>query len=369
MATADLTKQLYRRLKQEFPEIPDSIIISCVNRYPNDPQTCISVLSQQSSTYMHIPMNELGLNKMDKDYYNHHETSRPYPIQQQHNQNLPYRYAGQKSYPGDLPMRRNTLTSTPMPSRGYQRPGTTPQSAPVVPNVYEPFQAEYRAKLAARSPIRGGPFMLPPHQQQQQQPAVYGNDYANQHYNQYNYEVALNYDQVGHQRAKMDRLQQKLNEDRLRLDSIRQQVSSMELKLYNRIKALKHPAIFNPDEMKRLREETRKLRVECDCMSREVDFLVKGQVPLGETSEDFYKHINPGQSGSVGTPPSSSGSINRRPSATPPLSSHQEHDDDRHQWSCSQCTFLNNPALYKCEICDMPRLASAADFEDDLKKR
>ena len=36
------------------------------------------------------------------------------------------------------------------------------------------------------------------------------------------------------------------------------------------------------------------------------------------------------------------------------------------QWSCSECTFLNHPALQTCEECDMPRIVLGTREADDL---
>ena len=33
-------------------------------------------------------------------------------------------------------------------------------------------------------------------------------------------------------------------------------------------------------------------------------------------------------------------------------------DFEEENWSCSACTFLNHPALNKCECCEMPKLST-----------
>lgn len=34
----------------------------------------------------------------------------------------------------------------------------------------------------------------------------------------------------------------------------------------------------------------------------------------------------------------------------------QEEEEEGAQWSCTACTFLNHPALNRCEKCEFPRL-------------
>lgn len=33
----------------------------------------------------------------------------------------------------------------------------------------------------------------------------------------------------------------------------------------------------------------------------------------------------------------------------------EQEDDEGAQWSCTACTFLNHPALNRCEKCEFPR--------------
>lgn len=40
----------------------------------------------------------------------------------------------------------------------------------------------------------------------------------------------------------------------------------------------------------------------------------------------------------------------------PPPQPLQDSDGDGEPWNCSACTFLNHPALNKCECCEMPRM-------------
>lgn len=44
------------------------------------------------------------------------------------------------------------------------------------------------------------------------------------------------------------------------------------------------------------------------------------------------------------------------PPPQPAASGSGDSDGDGEQWNCSACTFLNHPALNKCECCEMPRM-------------
>ena len=54
--------------------------------------------------------------------------------------------------------------------------------------------------------------------------------------------------------------------------------------------------------------------------------------------------------------------VTQIPPAPPsqPLVNSGDSDADGEQWSCSACTFLNHPALNKCECCEMPRMSVAS---------
>jgi len=43
---------------------------------------------------------------------------------------------------------------------------------------------------------------------------------------------------------------------------------------------------------------------------------------------------------------------------TQPVVNSGDSDADGEPWSCSACTFLNYPALTKCEVCEMPRMSA-----------
>lgn len=200
-----------------------------------------------------------------------------------------------------------------------------------------------------------------------------------------------------HQQQKFCTLQHELDREKAQLQNIRRDVASFEFHFFQQVHC-KDQMFFSFDDLQRLRSEVRSLMADCACMTRLVDLLHRGEVPLGETNEEFYKTINTGQQGpvlpnarpglQVASPPTlheaTSLPMNwSRPSmplppATPPEQQHpppsqdatqspgtsrqppappQQQDDDEEgqKWACCTCTFHNNPAMVICEMCEMPK--------------
>ncbi|XP_036368101.1 TGF-beta-activated kinase 1 and MAP3K7-binding protein 2 isoform X2 [Octopus sinensis] len=100
-----------------------------------------------------------------------------------------------------------------------------------------------------------------------------------------------------------------------------------------------------------------KIQAEIGGMLKELDAHNNGQTPIGvldpSEQQNFYKNMNTGQSGSLFarelTPPP----LPPRHPETPP--SLPMNDFEGEHWNCAACTFLNHPALEKCEECEFPR--------------
>ncbi|XP_077409564.1 TGF-beta-activated kinase 1 and MAP3K7-binding protein 2 isoform X2 [Vanacampus margaritifer] len=120
-----------------------------------------------------------------------------------------------------------------------------------------------------------------------------------------------------HQKARMKRLWDELELKKKKLEKLKEEVNEMENDLTRRRLERSNSASQIPsiEEMKQLRCKNRLLQIDIDCLTKEIDlFQKRGNKSLAEQEED------------EGT-----------------------------QWSCTGCTFLNHPALNRCEECDLLR--------------
>ncbi|XP_035206475.1 mitogen-activated protein kinase kinase kinase 7-interacting protein 3 homolog isoform X2 [Stegodyphus dumicola] len=168
-----------------------------------------------------------------------------------------------------------------------------------------------------------------------------------------------------HQIAQLNMVIEELKKEKELSAILKAEVNRMEQDVIQR--RMKKTSFPYAEELKKLREENRKLRVECNCLLMEVDVCSPGQIPLGMTDEDFYKNIFTGPNGTVA---SSSNQV--RKTSNPESSSTQakqasplddEDDDEKNRWKCKKCTFANHPALEKCEMCELPK--NSGSFFDD----
>lgn len=107
-----------------------------------------------------------------------------------------------------------------------------------------------------------------------------------------------------------------------------------------------------------------KLRTEIGCMLKELDAHNNGQTPIGVIDpleqQNFYKNMNTGQSGSLFAQELTPPPLPPRHPDTPPIHPQQPINDfEGEHWNCAACTFLNHPALEKCEECEFPRNSKA----------
>ncbi|XP_065819478.1 TGF-beta-activated kinase 1 and MAP3K7-binding protein 2 isoform X2 [Labrus bergylta] len=170
-----------------------------------------------------------------------------------------------------------------------------------------------------------------------------------------------------HQKARMDRLWHELELKKKKLEKLKEEVNEMENDLTRRRLERSNSASQIPsiEEMKQLRCQNRLLQIDIDCLTKEID-LIQTRGPHFNPSaiHNFYDNI--GFLGPV--PPKPKDRRGSRynvtselmmeppstPSPTPPLDVGQEEDEGT-QWSCTACTFLNHPALNRCEQCEFPR--------------
>ncbi|KAK2883398.1 hypothetical protein Q8A67_017035 [Cirrhinus molitorella] len=124
-----------------------------------------------------------------------------------------------------------------------------------------------------------------------------------------------------HQRARMERLWHELEQKKRKLEKLKEEVNEMENDLTRRRLQRSNSVCQIPsiEEMQQLRCKNRLLQIDIDCLTKEIDLL--------QTREGV-------RSARVASEP---------------------EEDDGVQWSCTACTFLNHPALNRCEECEFPR--------------
>ncbi|XP_075237907.1 uncharacterized protein LOC142334065 isoform X2 [Lycorma delicatula] len=185
---------------------------------------------------------------------------------------------------------------------------------------------------------------------------------------------------INRQLEKKRRLEQELQREKEHLKIMQQKVADMEQDLRKRRQG-DHSASHRT-KVQELKEEIIRLRAECKYMTAEVDLSsVNQKIPIGETREDFYKHIYKGPEGTfLQQPPSvihsgNGQNIGERRERTADISNSDHHrppetviepsaaDGDGPNWTCYVCTFRNHPLLDKCEQCEMPRIVLGSGGE------
>ncbi|XP_015243741.1 PREDICTED: TGF-beta-activated kinase 1 and MAP3K7-binding protein 2 isoform X2 [Cyprinodon variegatus] len=152
-----------------------------------------------------------------------------------------------------------------------------------------------------------------------------------------------------HQKARMERLWHELEMKKKKLEKLKEEVNEMENDLTRRRLERSNSASQIPsiDEMKNLRCKNRTLQIDIDCLSKEIDLIQTNGPHLNPSViHNFYDNI--GFLGPVPPKPKDPGSKIVKPSS-------EQEDDEGTQWNCTACTFLNHPALNRCEQCEFPR--------------
>ncbi|KAM4522733.1 TGF-beta-activated kinase 1 and MAP3K7-binding protein 2 isoform 2-T3 [Odontesthes bonariensis] len=152
-----------------------------------------------------------------------------------------------------------------------------------------------------------------------------------------------------HQKARMERLWHELEMKKKKLEKLKEEVNEMENDLTRRRLERSNSASQIPsiEEMKQLRCKNRSLQINIDCLSKEIDLLQTNGPHLNPSViHNFYDNI--GFLGPIPPKPKGPGSKTVKPTA-------DQEEDEGTQWSCTACTFLNHPALNRCEQCEFPR--------------
>ncbi|XP_067848900.1 TGF-beta-activated kinase 1 and MAP3K7-binding protein 3 isoform X1 [Heptranchias perlo] len=191
-----------------------------------------------------------------------------------------------------------------------------------------------------------------------------------------------------HQRARMERLLKELNLEKQKLEKLKAEVNEMEYDLMQRRlrRVNSNTSIPTPEEMTRFRSLNRQLQIDIDCTLKEIDLLQSRGNFDPKAMNNFYDNI--GLTGPVGAVPPKhskkdpSGTLERKarkisvtsklkkdssdsqaaPAEEPghvttysPRPHQRDEDFEGAPWNCNSCTFLNHPALNRCEQCEMPR--------------
>ncbi|XP_064604225.1 TGF-beta-activated kinase 1 and MAP3K7-binding protein 2-like [Liolophura sinensis] len=199
---------------------------------------------------------------------------------------------------------------------------------------------------------------------------------------------------LSHQHVRKETLESDLDRETKKLEQLRGQVTQMEENMAESSQAF--PTV---EDLTKLRDSNRKLLTEIQCMTREIDMYNQGRTPLGiwnAQDEQFFQHLDQGRPSAlpnVGvplphrvplhthaqshtpqrptqtlTPPRTSRPLPSVPAPVPNITSQvppapgpqanssSGDSEEGEQWSCTACTFLNHPALNKCECCEIPRV-------------
>ncbi|MBN3273436.1 TAB2 protein, partial [Polyodon spathula] len=193
-----------------------------------------------------------------------------------------------------------------------------------------------------------------------------------------------------HQKARMGRLWHELEMKKKKLEKLKAEVNEMENDLTQRRLQRSNSVSQIPslEEMQQLRCRNRKLQIDIDCLTKEIDLLqTKGPHFNPSAIYNFYDNI-----GFLGPVPPKPKELHRsarlsmtktplqysiccclvslasflfhypghsyteqRSLVKTPKTVPDTEEDEGAQWNCTACTFLNHPALNRCEQCEFPK--------------
>ncbi|MEE6515694.1 hypothetical protein FKM82_024665 [Ascaphus truei] len=154
----------------------------------------------------------------------------------------------------------------------------------------------------------------------------------------------------------MERLHRELEVQKKKLDKLKTEVNEMENNLTRRRLNRSNSVSQIPslEEMQQLRSCNRQLQIDIDCLTKEIDlFQARGPHFNPSAIHNFYDNI--GFLGPVPPKPKGTVTVDQRSIVKTPKNVPDTEEDEGAQWNCTACTFLNHPALNRCEQCEMPR--------------
>ncbi|XP_053177681.1 TGF-beta-activated kinase 1 and MAP3K7-binding protein 3 isoform X1 [Scomber japonicus] len=165
-----------------------------------------------------------------------------------------------------------------------------------------------------------------------------------------------------HQRARMERLMKELLMERQKLEQLKAEVNNMEYDaLQRRFRRVNSTSLIpRPEEMTRLRSLNRQLQIDINCTLKETDLQQSRGKIDPKAMNNFYDNIQPGpvvppKPGKKGENFPKAGHKKGDQGSKPVPGPQRDEDFEGAQWNCESCTFLNHPALNRCEQCEMPR--------------
>ncbi|GFQ90326.1 TGF-beta-activated kinase 1 and MAP3K7-binding protein 2 [Trichonephila clavata] len=158
-----------------------------------------------------------------------------------------------------------------------------------------------------------------------------------------------------HQKARLDLVQDELNKEKSICSNLKFEINKLEQDIAQRQE--KKISFSYAELLQKLKEENRKLTLECNDLIMEYDISSKEQIPLGVTDEDFYSNIFTGPNDGLTCHSKREKYKKHVPHTQDKLKSSYSDDDDdeKNHWKCKNCTFANHPALQKCEMCELPK--------------
>uniref|UniRef100_A0A8C4RX89 TGF-beta activated kinase 1 (MAP3K7) binding protein 3 n=1 Tax=Erpetoichthys calabaricus TaxID=27687 RepID=A0A8C4RX89_ERPCA len=156
-----------------------------------------------------------------------------------------------------------------------------------------------------------------------------------------------------HQRARMERLVKELQLEKQKLEHLKSDVNEMEYDLMQRrLRRVNATYLIPaPEDMTRQRNLNRQLQIDIDCMLKETDLLRSRGKFDPSALNSFYDNIPPGPV----VPPKPVKKGHPSSAKAPVVQQPRDEDFEGAHWNCESCTFLNHPALNRCEQCEMPR--------------
>ncbi|KAL2081881.1 hypothetical protein ACEWY4_021699 [Coilia grayii] len=149
-----------------------------------------------------------------------------------------------------------------------------------------------------------------------------------------------------HQKARMERLWHELELKKKKLEKLKDEVNKMENDLTRRRLQRSNSVSQIPsiEEMQQLRCKNRILQIDIDCLTKEIDLLqTRGPHFNPSAIQNFYECLE------------CLGPVPPKPKDKSVKAVSESEEDEGTQWSCTACTFLNHPALNRCEQCEFPR--------------
>ena len=154
-------------------------------------------------------------------------------------------------------------------------------------------------------------------------------------------------ERLGMQRSRREAMKTRLGEVRERRNELAGDVEEMEEQMVARRKA----SISQPTNqtVTALHQETRKLQSEVNALMKQLNSAQekRKQMTLARLQIPPVAYRQQGQAGAQ------------------PGGSESLENSGEERWNCSACTYLNHPALWWCEMCEMPRVGAHINQEGD----